>query len=287
MKGIILAGGTGSRLMPITKVVNKQLLPVYDKPMIYYPLCTLMELGIVDILIISNRKSLPFYKELLGNGKKYGINLQYEYQEEPKGLAEAFIIGEPFIGKDNVTLILGDNIFYGNNLTNEINVISKNFNGGIVFGYEVSNPSDYGVVSFNENGFVNSIVEKPKKPQSNFAVPGLYIYDNSVVQRAKNLNYSKRNELEITDLNNNYLDEGILKVRILPKGSVWFDTGTYATYSSACEFIRVVQERQKILIGSIEETAFNLNLIDEFQLKKLAKENSASDYGIYLKKLKK
>ena len=147
--------------MPITKVVNKQLLPVYDKPMIYYPLCTLMELGIVDILIISNRKSLPFYKELLGNGKKYGINLQYEYQEEPKGLAEAFIIGEPFIGKDNVTLILGDNIFYGNNLTNEINVISKNFNGGIVFGYEVSNPSDYGVVSFNENGFVNSIVEKP------------------------------------------------------------------------------------------------------------------------------
>lgn len=287
MKGIILAGGTGSRLMPITKVVNKQLLPVYDKPMIYYPLCTLMELGIVDILIISNRKSLPFYKELLGNGKKYGINLQYEYQEEPKGLAEAFIIGEPFIGKDNVTLILGDNIFYGNNLTNEINVISKNFNGGIVFGYEVSNPSDYGVVSFNENGFVNSIVEKPKKPQSNFAVPGLYIYDNSVVQRAKNLNYSKRNELEITDLNNNYLDEGILKVRILPKGSVWFDTGTYATYSSACEFIRVVQQRQKILIGSIEETAFNLNLIDEFQLKKLAKENSASDYGIYLKKLKK
>ena len=287
MKGIILAGGTGSRLMPITKVVNKQLLPVYDKPMIYYPLCTLMELGIVDILIISNRKSLHFYKELLGNGKKYGINLQYEYQEEPKGLAEAFIIGEPFIGKDNVTLILGDNIFYGNNLTNEINVISKNFNGGIVFGYEVSNPSDYGVVSFNENGFVNSIVEKPKKPQSNFAVPGLYIYDNSVVQRAKNLNYSKRNELEITDLNNNYLDEGILKVRILPKGSVWFDTGTYATYSSACEFIRVVQERQKILIGSIEETAFNLNLIDEFQLKKLAKENSASDYGIYLKKLKK
>ena len=287
MKGIILAGGTGSRLMPITKVVNKQLLPVYDKPMIYYPLCTLMELGIVDILIISNRKSLPFYKELLGNGKKYGISLQYECQEEPKGLAEAFIIGESFIGKDNVTLILGDNIFYGNNLTNEINVVSKNFNGGIVFGYEVSNPSDYGVVSFNENGFVNSIVEKPKKPQSNFAVPGLYIYDNSVVQRAKNLNYSKRNELEITDLNNNYLDEGILKVRILPKGSVWFDTGTYATYSSACEFIRVVQERQKILIGSIEETAFNLNLIDEFQLKKLAKENSASDYGIYLKKLKK
>ena len=287
MKGIILAGGTGSRLMPITKVVNKQLLPVYDKPMIYYPLCTLMELGIVDILIISNRKSLPFYKELLGNGKKYGINLQYEYQEEPRGLAEAFIIGESFIGNDNVTLILGDNIFYGNNLTNEINVISKNFNGGIVFGYEVSNPSDYGVVSFNKSGFVNSIIEKPENPQSNFAVPGLYIYDNSVVQRAKNLNYSQRNELEITDLNNNYLKDGILKVRILPKGSVWFDTGTYATYSSACEFIRVVQERQKILIGSIEETAFNLNLINEFQIKELAKENSASDYGAYLKKLKK
>jgi glucose-1-phosphate thymidylyltransferase len=287
MKGIILAGGTGSRLMPITKVLNKQLLPVYDKPMIYYPLCTLMELGIVDILIISNRKSLPFYKELLGNGKKYGINLQYEHQAEPRGLAEAFIIGESFIGNDNVTLILGDNIFYGNNLTNEINVISKNFNGGIVFGYEVSNPSDYGVVSFNENGYVNSIVEKPENPQSNFAVPGLYIYDNSVVQRAKNLNYSQRNELEITDLNNNYLEDGILKVRILPKGSVWFDTGTYATYSSACEFIRVVQERQKILIGSVEETAFNLNLINEFQLKELAKENSASDYGAYLKKLKK
>jgi glucose-1-phosphate thymidylyltransferase len=287
MKGIILAGGTGSRLMPITKVVNKQLLPVYDKPMIYYPLCTLMELGIVDILIISNRKSLPFYKELLGDGNKYGINLQYENQDEPRGLAEAFIIGESFIGNDNVTLILGDNIFYGNNITNEINVTSKNFNGGIVFGYEVSNPSDYGVVSFNENGFVNSIVEKPENPQSNFAVPGLYIYDNSVVQRAKNLNYSQRNELEITDLNNNYLKDGILKVRMLPKGSVWFDTGTYATYSSACEFIRVVQERQKILIGSIEETAFNLNLINEFQLKELAKENSASDYGAYLKKLKK
>ena len=287
MKGIILAGGTGSRLMPITKVVNKQLLPIYDKPMVYYPLCTLMELGIVDILIISNRKSLPFYKELLGDGKKYGINLHYEYQDQPKGLAEAFIIGESFIDGDNVTLILGDNIFYGTNLTSKINAICKDFQGGIVFGYEVSNASDYGVVSFNEDGIVSSIIEKPKNPKSNFAVPGLYIYDNSVIKRAKNLEYSQRNELEITDLNNIFLKEGLLKVEILPKGSVWFDTGTYSTYSSACEFIRVVQERQKILIGSIEETAFNLNLIDEAQLKKLAKENSASDYGAYLKKLKK
>ena len=287
MKGIILAGGTGSRLMPITKVVNKQLLPIYDKPMIYYPLCTLMELGILDILIISNTKSLPFYEELLGNGKKYGINLQYKCQEKPKGLAEAFILGESFIGSDNVTLILGDNIFYGTNLTNKINSISNDLNGGIVFGYEVSNPSDYGVVSFNENGLVSSIIEKPKLPKSNFAVPGLYIYDNTVIKRAKSLEFSKRNELEITDLNNKYLEDGLLTVEILPKGSVWFDTGTYSTYSSACEFIRVVQERQKILIGSIEETAFNLNLIDEAQLKKLAKENSASDYGAYLKKLKK
>ena len=287
MKGIILAGGTGSRLMPITKVVNKQLLPIYDKPMIYYPLCTLMELGILDILIISNTKSLPFYEELLGNGKKYGINLQYKCQEKPKGLAEAFILGESFIGSDNVTLILGDNIFYGTNLTNKINSISNDLNGGIVFGYEVSNPSDYGVVSFNENGLVSSIIEKPKLPKSNFAVPGLYIYDNTVIKRAKSLEFSKRNELEITDLNNKYLEDGLLTVKILPKGSVWFDTGTYSTYSSACEFIRVVQERQKILIGSIEETAFNLNLIDEAQLKKLAKENSASDYGAYLKKLKK
>ena len=287
MKGIILAGGTGSRLMPITKVVNKQLLPIYDKPMIYYPLCTLMELGILDILIISNTKSLPFYEELLGNGKKYGINLQYKCQEKPKGLAEAFILGESFIGSDNVTLILGDNIFYGTNLTNKINSISNDLNGGIVFGYEVSNPSDYGVVSFSENGLVSSIIEKPKQSKSNFAVPGLYIYDNTVIKRAKSLEFSKRNELEITDLNNKYLEDGLLTVEILPKGSVWFDTGTYSTYSSACEFIRVVQERQKILIGSIEETAFNLDLISEIQLKKLAKENYASDYGIYLKKLKK
>ena len=287
MKGIILAGGTGSRLMPITKVINKQLLPIYDKPMIYYPLCTLMELGILDILIISNSKSLPFYEELLGDGKKYGINLQYKCQEKPKGLAEAFIIGESFIGSDNVTLILGDNIFYGTNLTSKINSISDDLNGGIVFGYEVSNPSDYGVVTFNENGLVSSIIEKPKFPKSNFAVPGLYIYDNSVIERANNLEFSKRNELEITDLNNKYLEDGLLTVEILPKGSVWFDTGTYSTYSSACEFIRVVQERQKILIGSIEETAFNLDLISETQLKKLAKENYASDYGIYLKKLKK
>lgn len=287
MKGIILAGGTGSRLMPITKVINKQLLPIYDKPMIYYPLCTLMELGILDILIISNSKSLPFYEELLGDGKKYGINLQYKCQEKPKGLAEAFIIGESFIGSDNVTLILGDNIFYGTNLTSKINSISDDLNGGIVFGYEVSNPSDYGVVTFNENGLVSSIIEKPKFSKSNFAVPGLYIYDNSVIERANNLEFSKRNELEITDLNNKYLEDGLLTVEILPKGSVWFDTGTYSTYSSACEFIRVVQERQKILIGSIEETAFNLDLISETQLKKLAKENYASDYGAYLKKLKK
>ena len=287
MKGIILAGGTGSRLMPITKVVNKQLLPIYDKPMIYYPLSTLMELGIVDILIISNEKSLPFYEELLGDGKKYGINLRYICQEEPRGLAEAFILGEAFIGKDSVTLILGDNIFYGTNLTKKINYISNDLNGGIVFGYEVSNPCDYGVVSFDENGLVSSIIEKPKLPKSNFAVPGLYIYDNTVIKRAKSLEFSIRNELEITDLNNKYLEDGLLTVEILPKGSVWFDTGTYSTYSSACEFIRVVQERQKILIGSIEEMAFNLDLISEAQLKKLAKENYASDYGIYLKKLTK
>jgi glucose-1-phosphate thymidylyltransferase len=287
MKGIILAGGTGSRLMPITKVINKQLLPIYDKPMIYYPICTLLEMGIFEILIISNEKSLPFYKSLLGNGEKYGIKLSYENQEEPRGLAEAFIIGEKFIGSDDVTLILGDNIFYGSNLTQHIKSMTQNIKGGIVFGYEVSNPSDYGVVTFEKDGKINSIEEKPKNPKSNFAVPGLYIYDCSVVRRSKDLGFSKRNELEITDLNNVFLKEELLKVVTLPKGSVWFDTGTYSTYSSACEFVRVVQERQKILIGSIEETAFNHKLINEAQLKRLAKENITSEYGVYLNNILK
>ncbi len=287
MKGIILAGGTGSRLMPITKVINKQLLPIYDKPMIYYPICTLLEMGINEILIISNEKSLPFYKSLLGDGGKYGIKLFYEDQKEPRGLPEAFIIGEKFIGTDNVTLILGDNIFYGSNLTQNIKLMTQNINGGIVFGYEVSNPSDYGVVTFNKDGTVVSIEEKPRTPKSNFAVPGLYIYDNSAIRRSKELDFSKRNELEITDLNNSFLKDKLLNVFTLPKGSVWFDTGTYSTYSSACEFVRVVQERQKILIGSIEETAFNQKLINQTELINLAKENSASEYGTYLKNIAK
>ena len=286
MKGIVLAGGTGSRLMPITKVINKQLLPIYDKPMIYYPICTLMEMGITEILIISNSKSLPFYKELLGNGKKYGININYECQPEPKGLAEAFLIGESFIGKENVALILGDNIFYGSNLSQTLCSLKENIKGGIVFGYEVSNPGDYGVVKFNKSGEVLSIIEKPQTPKSNYAVPGLYIYDNTVIEKAKNIGFSKRNELEITDLNNSFLKEGKLKVTLLPKGSVWFDTGTYSTYSNACEFIRVMQERQKILIGSIEQTSFNLKLINKRQLLILAEENKNSEYGAYLKKLK-
>ena len=286
MKGIVLAGGTGSRLMPITKVINKQLLPIYDKPMIYYPICTLMEMGITEILIISNSKSLPFYKELLGNGQKYGININYACQPEPKGLAEAFLIGESFIGKENVALILGDNIFYGSNLSQTLCSLKENIKGGIVFGYEVSNPGDYGVVNFNKSGEVLSIIEKPQTPKSNYAVPGLYIYDNTVIEKAKNIGFSKRNELEITDLNNSFLKEGKLKVTLLPKGSVWFDTGTYSTYSNACEFIRVMQERQKILIGSIEQTSFNLKLINKRQLLILAEENKNSEYGAYLKKLK-
>ena len=286
MKGIILAGGSGSRLMPITKVINKQLLPIYDKPMIYYPICTLLEMGIREILIISNPKSLPLYKELLGDGRQFGINLQYECQFEPKGLVEAFLIGESFIGKGNVTLILGDNIFYSSNLVETLNYSSENIDGGVVFGYEVSNPSDYGVVSFNKNGKVVSIIEKPEKPKSNFAIPGLYIYDNSVLEKAKSIKFSKRDELEITDLNNSYLKDGKLKVKLLSKGSVWFDTGTYSTYSNACEFIRVIQERQKILIGSIEETSFKLKLIYKKQLELLAHEYENSDYGMYLSKLK-
>lgn len=286
MKGIILAGGTGSRLMPITKVINKQLLPIYDKPMIYYPICTLLEMGIIEILIISNFKSLALYKELLGDGKKYGFTIRYECQQEPKGLAEAFLIGESFIGNDNVAMILGDNIFYGSNLTQTLNSFKNNLNGGIVFGYEVSNPSDYGVVNFNESGEVLSIVEKPLMPKSNFAIPGLYIYDNTVIERAKKIRPSKRNELEITDLNKTFLKDGKLKVKLLSKGTVWFDTGTYSTYSNACEFIRVMQERQKIIIGSIEETCYNLKLINKKQLHILAEENKNSEYGIYLKNIK-
>ena len=244
-------------------------------------------MGINEILIISNEKSLPFYKSLLGDGGKYGIKFFYEYQKEPKGLPEAFIIGESFSGTDNVTLILGDNIFYGSNLTQNIKSMTQNINGGIIFGYEVSNPSDYGVVTFDNDGRVVSIEEKPRNSKSNFAVPGLYIYDNSVISRSKKLDFSRRNELEITDLNNSFLIDKLLKVSSLPKGSVWFDTGTYSTYSSACEFVRVVQERQKILIGSIEETAFNQKLINQTQLINLAEENSASEYGTYLKNIVK
>lgn len=285
MKGIILAGGSGTRLSPLTKIVCKQLLPVYDKPMIYYPLATLMKAGIRDILIISTEKDIIRFKELFGNGNSLGINLEYKIQEKPNGIAEAFLIGKEFIGNDSVTLILGDNIFYGENFNNILKESLKLKSGGIVFGYKVKNPEQYGVIEFNKNKKVISIEEKPLNPKSNYIIPGLYIYDNSVIEKAKNLKPSKRRELEITDISNLYLKEEKLFVKILKNNFIWFDTGTCDSLLEAQNFIKQEQEKNEKYIGCIEEIAYKNSWINKEQIIKMAKQLQNTEYGKYLLKL--
>ena len=281
MKGIVLAGGSGTRLHPLTLAVSKQLMPIYDKPMIYYPLSTLMWSGIRDILIISTPQDLPLFEKLLGDGKKYGCNFQYAVQEEPKGLAQAFLIGEDFIGEDKVALILGDNIFYGTGLS-ELLQQNNDPNGGIIYAYHVHDPERYGVVEFDKNGSAVSIEEKPKKPKSNYAVPGIYFYDNSVVEIAKSIKPSNRRELEITDVNKTYLELGKLKVSVLDKGTAWLDTGTFNSLMQASQFVQVIEERQGLKIGAIEEAAYKMGFIDKTQFKKVAKALTKSGYGKHL-----
>ena len=278
MKGIILAGGSGTRLHPITLAVSKQLMPVYDKPMIYYPLSTLMFAGIREILIISTSQDLPLFQKLLGDGKKLGCSFSYAVQENPNGLAEAFIIGKEFIGDDKVALILGDNIFYGSGLK-ELLQSNNDPDGGIIYAYHVLDPERYGVVDFDEQGKALSIEEKPKNPKSNYAVPGIYFYDNSVVQIAENIKPSDRGELEITDVNNVYLREGKLRVSILDKGTAWLDTGTFISLMQAAQFVEVIQERQGLKIGSIEETAYEMGYITKKELVTLIKPFLKSGYA--------
>ncbi|GAA3777024.1 glucose-1-phosphate thymidylyltransferase RfbA [Corallibacter vietnamensis] len=278
MKGIILAGGSGTRLHPLTLSISKQLMPVYDKPMIYYPLSTLMYSGIKDILIISTPKDLPLFKDLLGDGKKYGCNFQYAVQEAPNGLAEAFIIGEDFIGDDKVALILGDNIFYGSGLSTLLQS-NNDPDGGIIYAYRVHDPERYGVVEFNNEGQAISIEEKPEKPKSNYAVPGIYFYDNSVVDVAKNIKPSHRGELEITDINKAYLQQGKLNVSILDRGTAWLDTGTFQSLMQASQFVEVIEERQGLKIGSIEAAAYEMGYISKEDFKSLATSLLKSGYG--------
>jgi glucose-1-phosphate thymidylyltransferase len=278
MKGIILAGGSGTRLHPLTIAVSKQLMPIYNKPMIYYPLATLMWAGIKEILIISTPHDLPLFKSLLGDGHKYGCRFEYEVQEHPNGLAEAFIIGKKFIGNDKVALILGDNIFYGTGLADLLQA-NNDPNGGIIYAYHVHDPERYGVVDFDKQGNVISIEEKPKEPKSNYAVPGVYFYDNDVVEIASNIKPSHRGEIEITDVNKEYLRRGKLKVSILDRGTAWFDTGTFNSLMQAAQFVQVIEERQGLKIGSIEEAAFRMGFIDKAQLKALAEPLLKSGYG--------
>lgn len=284
MKGIILAGGSGTRLHPLTLAISKQLMPIYDKPMIYYPLSTLMLAGIKDILIISTPHDLPLFERLLGDGKSLGCNFQYAVQEIPNGLAQAFVIGEEFIGQDSVALILGDNIFYGTGLHRTL-LDSNNPEGGIVFAYHVTDPNRYGVVEFDKENKVISIEEKPEKPKSNFAVPGIYFYDNDVVQIAKNLKPSARGEYEITDINKEYLKRGKLHVSTLNRGTAWLDTGTFQSLLQAQQFVQVIEERQGLKIGCIEEIAYLKGFISEDQLKQIAKPLLKSGYGEYLMNL--
>ena len=278
MKGIVLAGGSGTRLHPLTLAVSKQLMPIYDKPMIYYPISTLISAGIREILIISTPQDLPLFQKLLGNGNQIGCNFQYEIQENPNGLAEAFLIGEKFIGDDKVALILGDNIFYGTGLSKLLKA-NLNPDGGIVYGYHVNDPERYGVVEFDENENAISIEEKPIKPKSNYVIPGIYFYDNSVIEKAKNLKPSGRGELEITDINKAYLKDNNLSVRILDRGTAWLDTGTFKSLIQASNFVEVIEERQALKIGSIEEAAFTSGFINKKQLQKLAKPLLKSGYG--------
>lgn len=286
MKGIILAGGSGTRLHPLTYSVSKQILPVYDKPMIYYPLSVLMLAGIRDILVISTPRDLPVFEDLLGNGNQIGCNISYEVQEKPEGLAQAFIIGEKFIGQDSVALVLGDNIFYGSGLSKKLQA-SIDPDGGIVFAYHVNDPERYGVVDFDDTGKVLSIEEKPKAPKSNYAVPGLYFYDNEVVSIAKSVKPSARGELEITEVNNQYLKKGKLNVQKLDRGTAWLDTGTFKSLMQAGDFVHAIEERQGLKIGCIEEVAYKMGFIDKAQLEKLAGPLLKSGYGEYLMQVPK
>jgi glucose-1-phosphate thymidylyltransferase len=285
MKGIILAGGSGTRLYPITKAISKQLMPIYDKPMIYYPLSILMMAEIREVLIITTPEDHPQFKRLLGDGSQLGCRFEYAIQEVPNGLAQAFVIGEEFIGNDKVALVLGDNIFYGSGLGNLLRSLNQ-IEGGYVFAYEVSDPERYGVVEFDKSRNVLSIEEKPREPKSNYAVPGLYFYDNDVVEIAKNLQPSPRGEYEITDVNREYLKRGRLKVAILDRGTAWLDTGTFDSLSDATEFVRVIEKRQGTKIGCIEEIAFRHKFISHEQLLHLADTYEKSGYGRYLRNLR-
>lgn len=282
MKGIILAGGKGTRLYPMTKTVSKQLLPVYDKPLIYYPLSILMLANIQEILVISTPEDTPRYRELLGDGSRIGIKLEYAVQEEPKGLAQAFLIGEAFIGDDSVCLILGDNVFYGMNFPNMLLRVREQNQGATVFGYPVMNPTDFGVVEFDENGKVISIEEKPKKPKSNYAVPGLYFYDNKVIEYAKSIEPSARGELEISSVNSLYLEKGELNVMLLGRGMAWLDTGTPTGLLKAAEYVETIQSMQGMYVSCIEEIAWRRGFITTEQLRALGEELKMTDYGKYL-----
>ncbi|MBX2931875.1 MAG: glucose-1-phosphate thymidylyltransferase RfbA [Chitinophagaceae bacterium] len=286
MKGIILAGGSGTRLYPITKGISKQLMPIYDKPMIYYPLSVLMLAGIKDVLIITTPEDSVQFQRLLGDGKELGCNFSYAVQEIPNGLAQAFVIGEKFIGKDKVALVLGDNIFYGAGFSKLVQSFND-ITGAAVFAYEVHDPERYGVVEFDENFKAVSIEEKPKQPKSNYAVPGLYFYDNSVVEIAKNIAPSARGEYEITDVNRVYLESEKLQVGVMSRGTAWLDTGTFDSLSDASEFVRVIEKRQSQKIGCIEEIAYRMGFIDYVQLMILAEKYAKSGYGEYLKRVKK
>lgn len=282
MKGIILAGGSGSRLYPITKAMSKQLLPIYDKPMIYYPLSVLMLSKIREVLVISNPEYIDFYKKLLGDGSEIGMDITYKIQAKPSGLADAFIVGEDFIGADSVCLILGDNIFYGQGFVPRLDRAISMSEGATIFGYYVNDPREFGVVEFDENGNVLSLEEKPEKPKTHYAVPGLYYYDNSVIERAKKLKPSNRGEIEITDLNKNYLDSQSLRVELLGRGFAWLDTGTFDGLSNATEFVRTIQKRTGLYIACIEEIAYKNNWINKEKLTRLGKDYEKTEYGQYI-----